>query len=141
MGTMQPQVSALEFGLRAGGPSSGFREKPEKPGKFPPAPWTVKAWRLDLAPCDFYHFSFPLRPWKVKMARVCQVSGKRRMVGNNVSHSQRKTKRVQRPNLIKKRIFIPEEGRTVTLRLSTRALRTMNKKGVLKYLKEQGVKV
>ena len=75
------------------------------------------------------------------MARVCQVSGKRRMVGNNVSHSQRKTKRVQRPNLIKKRIFIPEEGRTVTLRLSTRALRTMNKKGVLKYLKEQGVKV
>ena len=49
------------------------------------------------------------------MARVCQVSGKRRMVGNNVSHSQRKTKRVQRPNLIKKRIYIPEEGRTVTL--------------------------
>ena len=75
------------------------------------------------------------------MARVCQVSGKRRMVGNNVSHSQRKTKRVQRPNLIKKRIFIPEEGRTVTLRVSARALRTMNKKGVLKYLREQGVKV
>ena len=74
------------------------------------------------------------------MARVCQVSGKRRMVGNNVSHSQRKTKRVQRPNLIKKRIFIPEEGRTVTLKVSARALRTMNKKGVLKYLKEQGVK-
>ncbi len=75
------------------------------------------------------------------MARVCQVSGKRRMVGNNVSHSQRKTKRVQRPNLIKKRIYIPEEGRTVTLRLSARALRTMNKKGVFKYLKEQGVRV
>ena len=75
------------------------------------------------------------------MARVCQVSGKRRMVGNNVSHSQRKTKRVQRPNLIKKRIFIPEEGRTVTLKVSARALRTMNKKGVLKYLREQGVKL
>ncbi len=75
------------------------------------------------------------------MARVCQVSGKRRMVGNSVSHSQRKTKRVQRPNLIKKRIYIPEEGRTVTLRLSARALRTMNKKGVFKYLKEQGVRV
>lgn len=75
------------------------------------------------------------------MARVCQVSGKRRMVGNNVSHSQRKTKRVQRPNLIKKRIYIPEEGRTVTLRLAARALRTMNKKGVFKYLKEQGIKV
>lgn len=75
------------------------------------------------------------------MARVCEVSGKRRMVGNHVSHSQRKTKRVQRPNLIKKRIYIPEEGRTVTLRLSARALRTMNKKGVFKYLKEQGVRV
>jgi large subunit ribosomal protein L28 len=75
------------------------------------------------------------------MARVCQVSGKRRMVGNNVSHSQRKTKRVQHPNLIKKRIYIPEEGRTVTLRLSARALRTMNKKGVSAYLKEMGIKV
>lgn len=75
------------------------------------------------------------------MARVCQVTGKRRMVGNNVSHSMRKTKRVQHPNLVKKRIYIPEEGRTVTLRLSTRALRTMDKKGVQKYLKEQGVKV
>ena len=76
-----------------------------------------------------------------KMARVCQVSGKRRMVGNNVSHSQRRTKRVQYPNLIKKKIYIPEEDRTVTLRLSARALRTMNKKGVSAYLKEQGIKV
>jgi large subunit ribosomal protein L28 len=76
-----------------------------------------------------------------EMARVCQVSGKRRMVGNNVSHSMRHTKRVQRPNLIKKRIYIPEEDRTVTLRISVRALRTMNKKGVSAYLKEQGIKV
>ena len=75
------------------------------------------------------------------MARVCQVSGKRRMVSNNVSHSQRRTKRVQRPNLIKKRIYIPEEDRTIKIRLSARALRTMNKKGVQKYLKEQGIKV
>ena len=75
------------------------------------------------------------------MARVCQVTGKKRMVGNNVSHSQRKTKRVQQPNLIKKRIYIPEQNRTVTLKLSARALRTMNKKGVLQYLEENGVKV
>jgi large subunit ribosomal protein L28 len=75
------------------------------------------------------------------MARVCQVSGKGRLVGNNVSHSQRKTKRVQKPNLITKKIFIPEENRTVTLRMSTRALRTMNKKGAYAYLKEQGVKI
>ena len=75
------------------------------------------------------------------MARVCQVSGKRRMVGNNVSHSHRKTKRVQRPNLIKKRVFIPEEGRAVTLKLSARALRTINKKGVRKVLKESGIKI
>lgn len=75
------------------------------------------------------------------MARICQLSGKGRMVGNNVSHSMRKTKRVQLPNLHKKRIYIPEEGRTVTLRLSARALRTLNKKGVSAYLKEQGIKV
>ena len=75
------------------------------------------------------------------MARVCQVTGKKRMVGNNVSHSQRKTKRVQQPNLIKKRVYIPEQNRTVTLKLSARALRTMNKKGVLRYLEENGVKV
>ena len=74
------------------------------------------------------------------MARVCQVTGKRVMSGNNVSHSQRRTKRVQRPNLITKRIYIPEENRTITLRLSARALRTMNKKGAAKFLKEQGVK-
>ena len=74
------------------------------------------------------------------MARVCQVSGKGRMAGNNVSHSMRKTRRVQLPNLVKKRIYIPEEGRTVTLKLSARALRTMNKKGAYAYLKEQGIK-
>ena len=74
------------------------------------------------------------------MARRCQVTGKRRLVGNSVSHSNRKTKRVQHPNLITKRIYIPEENRTVTLKVSARALRTMNKKGVQAFLKEMGVK-
>lgn len=75
------------------------------------------------------------------MARVCQITGKQRLVGNNVSHSQRKTKRVQQPNLITKKIYLPEEGRTVTMKLTARALRTMNKKGAQAFLKEQGVKV
>ncbi|MCY3761301.1 MAG: 50S ribosomal protein L28 [Gemmatimonadetes bacterium] len=75
------------------------------------------------------------------MARVCQVTGKKRMVGNHVSHSQRKTKRVQLPNLVKKRIYIPEKNRTITLKLTARTLRTMNKKGVLRVLEENGIKV
>ncbi len=75
------------------------------------------------------------------MSRKCQVSGKRRLVGNSVSHSHRKTKRVQQPNLIKKRIFIPEENRTVTVRLSARALRSMNRKGVKRVLQEEGISV
>jgi large subunit ribosomal protein L28 len=61
------------------------------------------------------------------------------MKGHSVSHSNRKTKRVQQPNLIKKRLFIPEENRTITLRLSSRALRTLNKKGLHQFLKEQGI--
>ncbi len=75
------------------------------------------------------------------MARQCSLTKVKGLVGNNVSHSQRKTKRVQQPNLIKKRIFIPEENRTVTLRLTARALRTLNKKGVYQFLKENGIKV
>jgi len=75
------------------------------------------------------------------MARQCSLTKVKGLVGNNVSHSQRKTKRVQQPNLIKKRIFIPEENRTVSLRLTARALRTLNKKGVHQFLKENGIKV
>ena len=75
------------------------------------------------------------------MARQCSLTKVKGLVGNNVSHSQRKTKRVQQPNLIKKRIFIPEENRTVTLRLTARALRTLNKKGAHQFLKENGIKV
>ena len=75
------------------------------------------------------------------MPRQCSLTKVKGLVGNKVSHSQRKTKRVQQPNLIKKRIFIPEENRTVTLRLTARALRTLNKKGVHQFLKENGIKV
>jgi ribosomal protein L28 len=75
------------------------------------------------------------------MARECKITGKRGMTGNTVSHSQRRTKRVQQLNLIKKRLFIPEQNRTVTVRLSVRALRTINKKGIMQTLKDEGVKI
>lgn len=71
------------------------------------------------------------------MSRVCQLTGKRPISGNNVSHSNRKTKRRFLPNLIKKRFFIPETGEWVTLKVSTSALRTINKLGIYEYLKEQ----
>ena len=75
------------------------------------------------------------------MARKCDLTGTKRLVGNSVSHSQRKTKRVQKPNLIKKRLFIPEENRTVTLCLTAGALRTLNRKGIQQFLKEEGITV
>jgi large subunit ribosomal protein L28 len=58
------------------------------------------------------------------------------MVGNNVSHSNRKTKRKFYPNLITKKFFLPEEERIITLKISTSALRTINKKGISACLKE-----
>ena len=74
------------------------------------------------------------------MARVCDITGKRAISGNNVSHAHNKTKRKFYPNLHKKRFYIPEEDRWVTLKVSTSALRTINKNGihaVLKDLKEK----
>ncbi len=70
------------------------------------------------------------------MARVCQITGKRPQVGNNVSHSNNKTKRRFYPNLQKKRFFIPEENKWVTIKLSTKALKTINLKGISVVLKE-----
>lgn len=58
------------------------------------------------------------------------------MVGNNVSHSNRKTKRRFYPNLITKKFFIPEDENFITLKISTSALRTINKKGISACLKE-----
>ena len=70
------------------------------------------------------------------MSRVCQLTGKSVMVGNNVSHSNRKTKRKFYPNLITKKFFIPENEEFITLKISTSALRTINKKGISACLKE-----
>tara|TARA_B110000438_G_C15550760_1_gene536812 strand:- start:331 stop:564 length:234 start_codon:yes stop_codon:yes gene_type:complete len=77
------------------------------------------------------------------MSRVCEITGKKVMVGNNVSHSKRRTKRKFYPNLQTKKFFIPEEGKWITLKLSTSAIRTINKNGisaVLKAAKEQGMR-
>ncbi len=70
------------------------------------------------------------------MSRVCQLTGKSVMVGNNVSHSNRKTKRKFYPNLVSKKFYLPEEDRTITLKISTSALRTINKKGISACVKE-----
>ena len=72
------------------------------------------------------------------MSKVCQLTGKRPMVGNNVSHSNRKTKRRFLPNLQKKKFYIPEEDAWVTLKVSTSALRNINKMGISAYLKKLG---
>lgn len=70
------------------------------------------------------------------MARVCQITGKRPRVGNNVSHANNKTKRKFYPNLHKKRFYIPEEDKWITLKVSTTALRTINKNGLAAVLKK-----
>lgn len=74
------------------------------------------------------------------MSRVCQLTGKSVMVGNNVSHSQRKTKRKFYPNLFTKKFFLPEENEFITLKISASALRTINKKGITACVKEARVK-
>tara|TARA_B100001093_G_C26164356_1_gene732913 strand:+ start:40 stop:279 length:240 start_codon:yes stop_codon:yes gene_type:complete len=70
------------------------------------------------------------------MSRVCSITGKKAMVGNNVSHSQRKSKRTFGVNLIKKRFFIPDENEWITLKLTASALKTINKKGIASVLRE-----
>jgi len=70
------------------------------------------------------------------MARVCDITGKRPMSGNNVSHAHNKTRRKFYPNLQKKRFYIPEEDRWVTLKVSSKALRIINKRGIYAVLKE-----
>ncbi len=70
------------------------------------------------------------------MSKVCQITGKRAMVGNNVSHSNRKTKRTFDINLFYKRFYLQEEDRWVRLRVSANGLRTINKKGLTNALKD-----
>mgnify|MGYP001339721290 CR=1 FL=1 len=71
------------------------------------------------------------------MSKFCSITGKRPLVGNNVSKSNIKTKRRQLPNLQTKKIYIPELDRTVKIKLSVSALKTIDKTGLLTYLKKQ----
>lgn len=78
------------------------------------------------------------------MARVCQVTGKVPVTGNKVSHSNIKTKRRFLPNLQIKRFYLAEEAKWITLKLSTEAIRTINKNGlysVVKELRAKGAKI
>ena len=70
------------------------------------------------------------------MSKVCELTGKKAMVGNNVSKAMNKTKRKFGANLIKKRFYIVEEDKWITLKISTSALKTINKKGISAVIKE-----
>lgn len=70
------------------------------------------------------------------MARVCQVTGKKPTTGNKVSHSNIKTKRRFLPNLQTKRYFLAEEDKWVVLKVSSEAIRTINKNGLLSVVKQ-----
>ena len=69
------------------------------------------------------------------MSKICQVTGKKMMVGNNVSHSNRKTKRRFYPNLFTKKFYLPEEDRWITLKVSAAGIRNINKNGLQATLK------
>jgi large subunit ribosomal protein L28 len=70
------------------------------------------------------------------MSRVCELTGKKAMVGNNVSHAKNKTKRKFDANLMKKRFYILEEDKWITLKVSASALKNINKKGISAVIKE-----
>lgn len=70
------------------------------------------------------------------MARVCQVTGKKPITGNSVSHSNIKTKRRFLPNLMSKRFFLAEEDKWITMKLSAEGIRTINKNGLYSVVKE-----
>jgi len=81
--------------------------------------------------------------WRINMSRVCMVTGKRPITGNNVSHAQNKTKRRFLPNLHAHRFWIESERRYIRLRVSAKGMRIIDKKGidtVLKDMRARGVK-
>ena len=75
------------------------------------------------------------------MSKFCAISGKRPLVGNNVSKSNIKTKRRQLPNLQMKSIYVPELGRSIKIKVSVAALKTIDKIVLMKYLKKQDLKL
>ncbi|MEP7266069.1 MAG: 50S ribosomal protein L28 [Saprospiraceae bacterium] len=74
------------------------------------------------------------------MSRTCDLTGKRPVKGNSVSHSNRKTKRHFYPNLQDKRFFVPELNKWIEVRVSTSAIRTIDKVGIYQFVKDQKAK-
>ena len=70
------------------------------------------------------------------MSKICELTGKKAMVGNDVSFSLNRTKRKFNANLVKKRFYLPEEDKWITLKVSTSALKTINKIGITAAIKE-----
>ena len=70
------------------------------------------------------------------MSRICDVTGKKPMLGNNVSHAHNKSRRRFNINLQKKRFWLPDENRYITLRISTRGMRIIDKRGIRKVINE-----
>jgi large subunit ribosomal protein L28 len=70
------------------------------------------------------------------MSQICQITGKKAMVGNNVSHSKRRTKRVFMPNLFIKRFYLENENRWISLKVSANGIKEITKKGLVQALKE-----
>ena len=73
------------------------------------------------------------------MSRICKLTGKKPLRGNYVSKSNIKTNRFQYPNLQKKKIFVPELNKFITVKLSVKALKIIDKLGLFSYLKKQGL--
>lgn len=73
------------------------------------------------------------------MSRICKITGKKPLVGNNVSKSNHKTKRRQLPNLQSKRIYVPELDKKIQLKVSTTALKSIDRLGLMDYLKKHGL--
>ena len=74
------------------------------------------------------------------MSRFCDLTGKGPMFGHSVSHSNRKTNRKFLPNLKNKKFFVPELDEFITLKVSTSAMKTIQKKGIYQYLKDLNAK-
>jgi large subunit ribosomal protein L28 len=73
---------------------------------------------------------------EIEMARVCELTGTKPMSGNNVSHAHNKTRRRFLPNLQKKRIWLPEEKRWITIKATAKAIKTLDKKGLYRMIKD-----
>ncbi len=73
------------------------------------------------------------------MSRKCDITGKRPLVGNNVSHAHNKTRKRQLPNLQTKRIYVPELSKSIRIKVSTSALRSIDKMGLTAFLRKNGL--